>query len=130
MRQRIDVLVEELLDAGPETRKVVKTKIADQERLIAKFERERASVSAVPEDTLSDDDAASIMAFSEQARAGLSAATAEDRRNLFDLLQIKGTVTMSEPRRRNAVKLGTKHHYEVTWTAAIPISTNNSFVPA
>jgi hypothetical protein len=122
LRHILSRQLDELVEAGPEARKALRAKIADQERSIIRFEQERAGLAAAPTDGLTTADAEAVMAFAAHARAGLDAAQPADRRMLYDILNVRGTVRAAAD--TGAVPIGTKYRYLLDWTSTIPLSNS------
>jgi hypothetical protein len=83
---------------------------------------EREAFAAVRTAGLSAGEAAAIEAFAADIRAGLDQATDADRRRLYDLLRIQGTV-YDDP---HGIKLGRSNRFRIEWTAAFPLTVSDT----
>jgi hypothetical protein len=129
LRARLDRVIDEQLDApvGSETARALREKASEIEAAIGRHLAERARLDSKPTAGLSDDQAASLVQFAEEVRAGLEVASqpgdegAAHRRHIFGLLKLRGTVRL-DPERGEPV--GKKHRVTIEWQAAIPIRGN------
>jgi len=87
------------------------------EDLIDRLDEQRADLLALPSDGLSSDEAKSIVAFAAEMQTGLALATEADKRRLYDILHLHGTVS-TDP---DGIRLGQRHRYRIDRTAAIPL---------
>ena len=119
VRARLQRITAERLDAetGSETDKALKALASEAEGTIGRLLAERAELVAESSEGLSDADAAALERFADEARAGLEAAQVSDRRQLFELLKLRGKVSLGE----NGIKLGREHCFEVEWSAVIEL---------
>ena len=93
------------LTDGGEFSAIIRQRVADSEKLIAQFTAERDALAGRSAAGLTEDDAADIVAFAARMVAGMDAATPADRRALYELLRVRGTVTPAA----DGVRLGRKH---------------------
>jgi len=68
-------------------------------------------------DGLSETEVAAITRFAETARAGLEAATPEDRRRLYETLRLRARVAVDP----TGTRLGRRNRFRIEWQAAIPL---------
>ena len=123
-RKRLDTLASRMPDAGDgEMYHALMRQARDIESLIEKLARERSDLAAVRTEGLSDAEVATIQQFALEIGRGLAVATAQDRRRIFDLLQIHGTV-YDDP---DGVKLTRRARFRIDWQAAIEL--RNSVTP-
>ncbi len=122
-RQRLDTLAGQMPDAGSgEAFAAILRQMKDIEPLIERLNQERVDLSALRSDGLSEADAIEIATFAEQIRMGLEYATMDERRRLYELLQIRGKV-FEDP---EGVRLGRKHSFRIEWQAPIQLRHNSS----
>jgi hypothetical protein len=85
---------------------------------------DRARLESEPGAGLSTDQAASLLQFSEEIRAGIAVASAPDesgaahRRRMFKMLRLRGTV---RPDQEHGAPVGRKHRVTVEWDAAVQL---------
>jgi site-specific DNA recombinase len=121
-RKRLDSLAADLVSFPEgEFRASIRRQAQDIEGIIAKLQAQRAELEARPSSGLSAADANAIIHFAEQIQAGMEHASPADRRQLYQQLQIRGTVSSAEPADPQAVRLGRKHCYRIDWQASIPL---------
>jgi site-specific DNA recombinase len=122
-RKRLDVLTSGLADAGDgEVYASILRQAKEVEQLIVRTNAERAELAAVRTEGLSATDADALIAFAEDVGAGFDHATPAERKRLYDLLQVRGTVA-ADP---DGIKLGQRHHFRIDWQAAIPLRTSDN----
>jgi hypothetical protein len=122
-RKRLDVLTSGLADAGDgEVYASILRQAKEVEHLIGRTNAERTALAAIRTEGLSATDADALSAFADDIRAGFDQATPEDRRRLYELIHVRGTV-YADP---DGIKLGRKHHFRIDWQAAIPLSNSNN----
>lgn len=117
LRTRLQAMVDELIDAGPESKEAIRRKMTEAETLIARLDGERAELAAVRSDGLSMSEADAIEAFAAEIRKGVDGATRSDLRDLYELLRVRGKVHFDE----GGIRLGRKHSFRIEWTAAIQL---------
>lgn len=125
LRKRLDALVDEVLDLGPESREAVRRRMKETEDLIARFAAERADLAAVRSEGLSAAEARGIEAFAAELAAmhdALARATPAELRELIDRLDVRGVVYAAA----DGVRLGTKHRFVIDWTSRIRLSNNET----
>jgi hypothetical protein len=123
-RKRLDMLTSGLADAGSgEVYASILRQAKEVEQLIGAIAAERAALAATRPEGLSVADAEALTAFADGVRAGFEHAAPNDRKRLYDLLRIRGTVHADA----NGIRLGRKHYFHIAWQAAIalPCSDNN-----
>ncbi len=74
---------------------------------------------------LSADEASAIESLAAEVRDGLTLATPAERRQLFELLRVQGTVH----RDPDGVRLGRKWTFRIDWEGAIQLSDSNRRAP-
>jgi site-specific DNA recombinase len=120
-RRRLDGLVDELADLGPESREAVRRRMQDAEAVIVRLAAERDDLAAVRSDGLSREEADDVEAFAAELaamHAALTDATPAELRELIDVLDVRGAV-YSAPK---GIALGRKHRFVIDWTARIRLS--------
>jgi site-specific DNA recombinase len=126
LRGRLDRILDEQLDApaGSETARALREKARQIEEMIGRQLAERARLDGEPTAGLSDDQADSLLQFSDEVRAGIDVASepgeagALHRRRVFQLLRLRGTVRLDP---EHGVPVGVKHRVTVEWDAAITL---------
>ena len=123
-RKRLDAITLRLIDAeiGSEASASLERTQDDIEKQIQKLVTDRAQLAAVRSEGLSEDEVLSIQTFANDVRAGLDRATTADRRRLYELLNVRGVVTVDP----EGVLIGRKHRFRIDWTAAIPLRHSGS----
>jgi site-specific DNA recombinase len=122
-RKRLDVLTSGLADAGDgEVYASILRQAKDVEQLIVRTNAERAELAAIRTEGLSATDADALAAFAKDVGAGFDHSTPADRRRLYDLLRVRGTVSADA----DGIRLGRKHHFRIDWQAAIPLRTSDN----
>lgn len=124
-RKRLAAMVDELIDAGPEAKEAIRRRMGETEGLIARLDLERGELRAVRSEGLSADEASAIEQFAAEARDGLALATPAERRQLYELLRVRGTAH----RDPDGVRLGRKWTFRIDWEAAIQLSDTNRRAP-
>jgi hypothetical protein len=121
-RRRLDNQTDQLADAGSgELRASILRRAKEIEVLIARLAAERADLAAVRGEGLSPDEADAIRTFADRAREGLALATPADRRDLYETLDLRGTVRLATADDADAVRLGRKYRFRIDWTGRIPL---------
>jgi site-specific DNA recombinase len=125
-RKRLDTLTSGLADAGSgEVYASILRQAKEVEQLISTIAAERAALTATRPEGLSVADAEALTAFADEVRAGFEHAAPDDRKRLYDLLRIRGTVHADA----DGIRLGRKHHFRIDWVAAIPlVHSDNNFL--
>jgi site-specific DNA recombinase len=124
LRTRLSRVLDEQLDAdaGSETARALRDKAREVEDMIGRHLADRARLDSEPDAGLSADQAMSLMQFSDEVRAGIVVASADDaegalhRRRVFKMLRLRGTV---RPDQEHGVPIGRKHRVTVKWDAAL-----------
>jgi len=117
-RRRLDALADRLIDAGDgEVYQALMRQAKDIETLLSSLSAERASLAAVRSDGLSQHEAVTIRAFAEQVAAGIEHAELAERRQLIELLGIKGTL-YTDP---DGVQLSMRSKFRIEWSANISL---------
>ena len=117
-RSRLDGIAGKLVDLGDGALyEAMLAQAKTIEELIDRFEEQRAELLALPSDGLSADEATAIVAFATEMQTGIAHATDADKRRLYDILRLHGTVH-TDP---EGIRLGQRHRYRIDWTAAIPL---------
>jgi site-specific DNA recombinase len=124
-RQRLQAMVDELIDAGPVSKEAIRRRMADTETLIARLDAERAELAAIRAEGLSADEATEIERFAAEVRQGLGNATPADRRQLYETLRIRGTA-YADP---EGIRLGRKYRFRIDWEGAIQLLDTNRRAP-
>jgi hypothetical protein len=124
-RRRLDRIATALVDAlatGGEFAAAIQRQVSDSEALIARLTQEREALTRIATDGLTEDQAGAIAAFATEVRAGLTHAKPDERRALYELLNLRGTIVDAH----DGVRLGRKHRYHVAWRAAIPLRNSST----
>ena len=118
LRARVARIVEERLDAerGSETERVLKEKGAQVEEAIRKLEMERHNLDTEPAEGLSPDAVLSLREFAREVREGLDLADDADRRHVYELLKLRGTVRLDN---ETGMKLGRRHRFLIEWLGVV-----------
>jgi hypothetical protein len=117
------VLMGGLPDAGSgEVFSAILRQAKEVEDMIGRTNAERANLAAIRTEGLSPVEAGNLAAFAEDIRAGFDEATAAERRELYNLLHIRGIV-YADP---NGVRLGRYHRFRIEWQCAIPLAHNEN----
>jgi len=117
-RKRLDNLSDAIADANDgEARASLLRRAQDVQQLIERLSTERADLDVVRSKGLSPAEAASIRSFAAQIADGLAKATAADRREVCDVLQIRGRVYFDP----DGVLIGRKHRFRIEWSESIPL---------
>jgi site-specific DNA recombinase len=121
-RKRLDGLAADLADAGEgEFRASIRRRAQEIEGIIDGLCKDRDALNAMPSSGLSADDANAIATFAADIQAGMAHATPAERRQLYQQLQVRGTVSPAARTDAKAVRLGRSHRYRIDWTATIPL---------
>jgi site-specific DNA recombinase len=120
LRRRLDRATADRLDAEPgsETEASLKRTIIETEREIIAHQRERAQLDqtgAAP--GLSESEAEALRTFAADVRAGLPHATRDERRQIYGLLKLKGTVRQD---RDAGARIG-RNRFVIEWDAVIDL---------
>jgi site-specific DNA recombinase len=123
--QRRAKLKELLLDRaeaprGSETRRVLDEAVQEAEAALGRLTDELAKLTPTDLPGLAPEAAEALASFAADVRAGLTAATPPERRQVVHLLQLRGTVRQDEER---GVRFG-RHAFTVQWEAAITLPDN------
>jgi hypothetical protein len=122
-RAGLDVVVRGLADTGAgEVYAAILRQAKAIEDVIAKLNADRGALAAVEPAGLSVADAEALIAFAATIQEGFGEATPAERRTLYELLQVRGTVAIDP----NGLKLGQRHRYRLDWQAAIPLCTSTN----
>ena len=114
-RRRLDALAARIVDVeAGEVFDALMRQLRDIERLIDRMQDERQDLLSVPTYGLTAPEVDEIISFAAKIRDGLDLATDEDRRQLFELLNIRGK-DYADPA---GIALGRKHRYRIEWRAA------------
>jgi hypothetical protein len=115
-RKRLDTLTSGLADAGDgEVYASILRQAKEVEHLITTIVTERGDLAAIRPEGLSVTDADALTVFADEIHAGFDQAAPADRRRLYDLLRVRGSVS-ADP---DGIRLGRKHHFRIEWQAAI-----------
>ena len=115
-RKRLDVLAARLGDLGDgELYDAALRQARDTEALLQGLRRERDTHAARRPEGLSEDESTALLAFAADVRAGLMDATSADRRALYELLRVRGRVTLDP----DGVALGRTHHFAIDWETVV-----------
>jgi site-specific DNA recombinase len=123
-RGRLSRILDEQLDAptGSETARLLAVKAQEIERQLARLQADRAERAAAPHAGLSDAQVLTLTEFAAQVRAGIPAATPAERRQIFELLGLKGTVRRDDT---DGLRLSQTHGFRVDWDGLIPVRCND-----
>jgi hypothetical protein len=120
-RRKLDNLTEQLEDVAGEAADAIRRRMQEHEQAITQLNQQVAALEAAPAEGLSDVEVSAIRDFAETARLGITHATPADRRELFDTLRLRATITRSDASDDKAIQLGRHHHFRVQWDAKIPL---------
>jgi site-specific DNA recombinase len=125
MAQRRAKLKELLLDRADaprssETRRVLDEAIQEAETTLARLSGELAKLTPTDLPGLTPEAATVLETFAAEVRAGLTAATPAERRQIAQLLQLRGTVRQDA---EGGVRLG-RHAFTVQYEAVLALSDN------
>ena len=123
-RKRLDGIMLRLID-GDDNPESIASLERTQREVASHLERltaERGQLEETHSEGLTQEDANVVATFAREMRAGMEHATDVDKRKLYDLLNVRGTVFLDE----NGIKLGRKHHYRIEWDAAISLLHTSS----
>lgn len=121
-RRGLDVVVQGLADTGAgEVYAAILRQAKTLEDMIGKLTAERAQLAAVVPTGLSPEDAEGLAEFAATIADGLWEAEPAERRRLYELLQVRGTVSVDP----DGVRLGQRHHYRIDWQAVIPLRSSD-----
>ena len=124
-RHRLDTLAARFADAGDgEVFNALMRQAKEIEAVLERLQRERIDLMAVRAEGLSEVEVQSIQRFAAEIVTGLERATTSERRRIFEMLQIRGTVH-NDP---HGVKLTRRTRFRIEWQAAIPL-LNSMTVP-
>jgi site-specific DNA recombinase len=134
LRTRFDRITDERLDAarGSETERALKAKAAEVEATIQRLAAQRAAFAAEPMPGLSPEEQLELTAFATdlaagvfeaEIAAGVEAASPADRRRIYQLLHLGGTVRLDP---EHGLKLGRKHRFAVDWKGLIELQNGGS----
>ena len=96
-RRRLDGIAGGLVDAlaaGGEFAAAIQRQVADTEALIARLTHERDALDRLTTDGLTEDEAARRRRLCRVLRTGLAHAQPADRRALYELLHLRGTLSL------------------------------------
>lgn len=124
-RQRLNTLANRLVDAGDgELYQALMRQAKDIESLIGKMSAELTSLNAIRAEGLSEAEVLSIQAFAAEVALGIKHATPADRRKLYKMLQIHGTIHTATANDPDSVRLTRRACFRVEWTAVLPLRNN------
>jgi hypothetical protein len=120
LRGRLSRILDEQLDApaGGESARLLREKAHQIEASLSTLQAEHAQLAAEPRPGLSDSQIHELTAFAAEVCQGVEHATPAERRLIFQLLQLKGTVRRDDEHGR---KFALKHRFSVAWEAIIPL---------
>ncbi|MCX6021192.1 MAG: recombinase family protein [Chloroflexi bacterium] len=120
LRTRLTRITAERLDADPGSEQdlALRAVAEETERTIRPLAVERNALEAEPPPGLSGQDVQALQQFAEQVRQGLDLANPAERRQVFELLQLRARVQCDE---KDGVKLGRRHRYRVELFAVVEI---------
>jgi site-specific DNA recombinase len=119
-RGRLSRILDEQLDApaGSETARLLGDKAREIERQLTSLQAGRAELANAPHTGLSDEQVLTLTEFAAQVRAGIPAATPAERRQIFELLTLRGTIYRDDA---HGYRLSRVHGFRVSWDGLIPI---------
>jgi hypothetical protein len=79
-------------------------------------------LSTAPHIGLSDEQALSLERFAAEVRAGIGKVGPADRREIFELLQLRGVVSV-DPK---GIRLARANRFRIQWTAIIGLRSRDS----
>ena len=97
-------------------------KAAQIESHIARLQAEHTVLSTAPHIGLSDEQALSLERFAAEVRAGIGKVGPADRREIFELLQLRGVVSV-DPK---GIRLARANRFRIQWTAIIGLRSRDS----
>lgn len=122
-RQRLDNIAGRFADAGTgEVFDALMRQARDIEGLIQRLTGERLELATTEAEGLGPGEAEAIEAFAAEVRSGMILASSADRRDIYELLQVRGKV-YADP---SGVALGRRHRFRVEWRATISLRNNTS----
>lgn len=96
----------------------MKEKATQVEDAIRRLQAERGQLQLEPDAGLAPDAIQTIEGFVAEVAHGIDLADRADRRRIYDVLRLKGTVRIDN---EHGVKLGRRHHFNIRWAGAIAI---------
>ncbi len=91
-RRKFDSLAEQIEDTYGEAAEAIMRRMKEHEATIASLQQERENAVWGPTEGLTDQDAATILAFAETGRIGMADATPAEWRQLCQMLLLHGRV--------------------------------------
>jgi hypothetical protein len=117
-RKTLESLVDQLVKLESAALiEAVDRRAKELEGIIANLGQQRDALIAGPGDGLTDAEATVIKDFAATARIGLAEATAAERRQLFEMLRLRGRV-LADP---EGLLLGRRNRFRIEWEARIPL---------
>ncbi len=122
-RSRLERVIAERLDAEPgsEAERALRTLASQIEQTIGRLTAELEALA--PPDGLTAAAAQDVLAFVDEVTTGLEAATPQERRELFQLLQLRGVVRYDP---EHGQRYGRKHRFSIEWDAAIRLQRGDN----
>ena len=123
LRDRLGRIIEEQLSApaGSETVRLLREKAQQIEAALGRLAAERGGLAAESAAGLSDGEAEDLASFAAEVRAGADHATTIDRRRVFQLLKLTGTVRRDA---EHGIRFAKKNRFSVDWTAILQLRDN------
>ncbi|HLH22170.1 MAG TPA: recombinase family protein [Chloroflexota bacterium] len=121
LRARFDRITDERLDATPgsETDRALRSKAHEVEAAINRLLADRAKLAAAPMPGISETESLQLCEFAAEVRAGIEHATPAERRRVYELLRLEGTVRLDP---EQGVQLGRRHRFSIAWTSVLDLS--------
>jgi DNA invertase Pin-like site-specific DNA recombinase len=117
-RKTLDSLVDQLVKLESAALvEAVDRRAKELEAMISNLTRQRDTLIAGPGDGLTDAEATAIHEFAATARIGLAEATSAERRQLFEMLRLRGRVLADS----EGLLLGRRNRFKIEWEARIPL---------
>jgi site-specific DNA recombinase len=129
LRKRLDAMVDEMFDLGPESREAVRRRMKEAEDLLRRYDAERVDLAAIKPEGLSPEDAADVERLAAELAAMHSAlidAGPGELRELIERLDVRGMVYAAPADNPDAVLFGRKHRFVIDWTAHIRLSNEGA----
>ena len=88
---------------------------------IERLQAEHAALSTAPHIGLSDEQAVPLERYAAEARAGIGNAGPGDSRDIFGLLQLRGTVSLDD----TGIRLARANRFRILWTGIIALQSED-----
>ena len=123
LRARLARMVEETLavPTGSESARLLREKSGELEDVIGRLTAERAALASEPSSGLSEQDAVDLEAFAAEMRLGAEQATPQERRLIYQKLQLAGVIRRDDEHGR---KLKQRNRFSMEWQNVLVFRSN------